>query len=154
MAFTVLCSIQATLHGLVSRYYAAASIEGLTGDDKLHMSLTYMHDNMEPWPVIERDLATIPLPFLIRFTRVIKVGMTNEITAVEVDVVNHDVENAIADFHYKHVDHRHVSASHLLLHVTSKGYENELIEAGKYRVTDLYIKERGSDSPVISRTSK
>lgn len=111
------------------RYYAAAAIEGLTGDEKLHMSLTYMDANMAPWSEIESDLATIPLPFLIRFTREIKVGMTKEITAVEVDVRDPNVKDAIADFHYKHVDPRHVSAAHLLLHVTSKGYEKELIEA-------------------------
>lgn len=136
------------------KYYVAASIDGLTGDDKLHMSITYMDRDMAPLDEIQRDLATIPLPFVIKFTRVIKVGMDNDITAVEVSMPDRDTEDAIREFHLKHVDPRHISASQLRLHVTSKGHENELLAAGKYRVTHLYMKRRGTDTPLIERTSE
>jgi 2'-5' RNA ligase len=121
------------------KYYAAAKVE-LPGLPPLHMTLAFMGADHQDWTIVANDLSDLPMPFEIRFKETTWFG-GHEV--VLVDCVKKGVEEAIREFHRKHVQSGHVSEKHLRMHVTAKGHADAILATGTYVVTQLYVKPVG-----------
>lgn len=133
-------------------YYAAADVR-LPGIPPLHMTIAFMGPRpCEDWKVISNKLADIDLPFEIQFTEVTK--FYGDLEVVLVKCSDASVEDAIRAFHAKYVNLGHVSEDHLKLHVTSKGYAEDLLAMRFCNVNQLYVRALGSpkDTYVVRLT--